>query len=193
MLEESTQENLASDIATEGIHRMGDFAQMGLGTSWWPSDLMIRLLEFCHVSTGLPWWASIALVTLMLRVALFPVMLKSTRNIAVVPYIAERQKVLLEETKRARESNELVQMRQVTMKLTDLYREWGYSPLINILGFVQVPIFFGMFRTCTRCSNLPVPGWQEGGALWFTDLTAIDPYFILPTISGVTTAVTIWV
>ena len=180
-------------INTEGFHQMGDFAQMGLGLSWWPSDLMIRLLEFCHVSTQLPWWASIALLTLMLRIVLFPLMLKTSRNASIIPHIADRQKVLYEEIKAAQASNELVELRKVTLKLTTLYREWGYSPFLNFVGILQIPVFFAMFRTCYRCSNLPVPGWQDGGTLWFTDLTAIDPFFLLPTISGLTTAGTIWV
>lgn len=29
-------------------------------------------------------------------------------------------------------------------------------------------------------SYLPVPSMQTGGLWWFTDLTAADPYFILP-------------
>jgi YidC/Oxa1 family membrane protein insertase len=84
-------------------------------------------------------------------------------------------------------------MRKTSMKLMDLYKEWGYSPFVNFFGIVQIPIFFAMFRALYRSANLPVPGFQNGGTLWFTDLTAIDPFFILPAISGVTTAVTIWV
>ena len=79
------------------------------------------------------------------------------------------------------------------MKLMDLYREWGYSPFLGTIGLLQIPIFFAMFRTLQKCSQFPVPGWETGGTAWFTDLTAIDPYFILPAVSGLTTAVTIWV
>ena len=180
------------DIPNE-VSQIGDMAQLGLGLSYWPTDVMIRLLEFCHVSSQLPWWGSIILLTLMLRVALFPIMLKSARNMSIVPHIMEKQQVLMEESKRARASGELVEMRRATMKLMDLYREWGYSPFLGTIGLLQIPIFFAMFRTLQKCSQLPVPGWETGGTAWFTDLTAIDPYFILPTISGITTAVTIWV
>lgn len=193
MLEEKANLEWPPIQATEGLHQAGDFAQMGIGNSWWPSDIMISLLEFCHVSTQLPWWASILLLTFILRASLFPIMLKAARNAAIAPYIADRQKDILEETKRARDSNEVIAMRQSTMKLLGLYREWGYSPLANFIGLIQIPVFFAMFRTCWRCSNLPVPGWQDGGTLWFTDLTAIDPFYILPTISGLTMAGTILV
>jgi hypothetical protein len=36
-----------------------------------------------------------------------------------------------------------------------------------------------------------VPSFKEGGALWFTDLTTADPYFILPVMSGLFTLATI--
>jgi len=183
----------AAATAASGLAEYGEMAQHGLGITYWPSDIMIRLLEFCHVSTQLPWWGSIILLTVILRVALFPLMLKTTRNISVLPYIADKQKALMEETKKARLSGELVEMRKATMKLLALYKQWGYSPFMSFWGILQIPIFFAVFRTCSRCSNLPVPGWETGGTAWFMDLTVIDPYFILPTISGVTTAVTIWV
>jgi membrane protein insertase Oxa1/YidC/SpoIIIJ len=172
---------------------MDDLAALDLGTTWWPSDLMISLLEFCHISSGLPWWGSIVLLTAMLRVALFPLMLKIARNTAIAPHILEEQKELLEETRAARQSNDFLKMKTATRRLRDLYRSWGYSPMVNFFGIVQIPFFFAMFRSCWRCSKAPVPGWETGGDFWFTDLTASDPYFILPAISGLTTAFTILV
>ena len=40
---------------------------------------------------------------------------------------------------------------------------------------------------------MPVPGFLTGGLWWFTDLTVPDPYFILPAVSGLTTAWTVMV
>jgi YidC/Oxa1 family membrane protein insertase len=167
---------------------MGDFQEMGLGLGWWPSDLMLRLLEFSHVSTGLPWWLSIAFLTVILRITMFPISLATTRNLAVAAHINEEQKLAIVNIKAA--TDDMARKKEAE-KLGQLYKKWGYSPFSNFIGLLQIPIFFAMFRTCNICSNLPVPGFQEGGAYWFTDLTAIDPYFILPTISGLTTAATI--
>ena len=36
-----------------------------------------------------------------------------------------------------------------------------------------------------------VPSFQEGGALWFTDLTTPDSMYILPILSGLFTLATI--
>lgn len=168
-------------------------AQLGIGHTWWPSDIMISLLEFIHVSSQTPWWVSIALLTIVLRITLFPLALKTARNTAIIPYFRDKQTVLMEEVKKARESGELIKMRTASTKLIDLYREWGYSPFFGFAGIIQLPIFFAMFRTCWRCSHFPIPGWDTGGMLWFQDLTVSDPYLILPAISGVTTALTVLV
>ena len=162
-------------------------------SSMWPTDLIVRLLEFEHVSTQLPWWGSIVALTLIIRVAMFPLMLKVTRNASIAPYMLETQSDILAELKEARASNEMTKMKVAQNKLMDLYRTWGYSPFVNFFGLVQIPFFIAMFRGLNQCATLPVPGFQTGGALWFTDLTAIDPFLILPIISGVTTSATVLV
>jgi YidC/Oxa1 family membrane protein insertase len=120
-------------------------------------------------------------------------MLKVARNTAITPLIADKSKDILAEANTARQSNNLMAMRKANDNLQAMYREWGYSPFVNFFGILQIPFFFAMFRTCWRCSGAPVPGWETGGTFWFNDLTAADPYFILPAISGITTAATILV
>ena len=33
-------------------------------------------------------------------------------------------------------------------------------------------------------ADLPVPGFKDGGFLWFTDLSLADPYYVLPFLGG---------
>ena len=51
-------------------------------------------------------------------------------------------------------------------------------PILPLLctGVVFSSMFFGL----RGMAYLPVESLTTGGALWFTDLTAIDPYIILP-------------
>jgi YidC/Oxa1 family membrane protein insertase len=46
--------------------------------------------------------------------------------------------------------------------------------------FMQAWIGFSAFRFLRAMGELPVPGMAHDGFLWFTDLTARDPYFVLP-------------
>lgn len=43
----------------------------------------------------------------------------------------------------------------------------------------------------TAPSRPQIPSLTEGGALWFTDLTAADPYFLLPALAGLSFLATI--
>lgn len=48
------------------------------------------------------------------------------------------------------------------------------------LNFPQAPIFVSFFIALRKMAYLPVPSMQTGGMLWFPDLTAADPFYILP-------------
>lgn len=44
----------------------------------------------------------------------------------------------------------------------------------------QVPVFISFFIALREMTILPVPSMQSGGLAWFPDLTAPDPFYILP-------------
>lgn len=44
----------------------------------------------------------------------------------------------------------------------------------------QAPVFISFFIALRKMAYLPVPSLQTGGFLWFPDLTAADPFYILP-------------
>lgn len=45
---------------------------------------------------------------------------------------------------------------------------------------IQAPVFISFFIALRKMAYLPVPSLQTGGLLWFPDLTAADPFYILP-------------
>jgi len=45
---------------------------------------------------------------------------------------------------------------------------------------LQIPLGYGCFRVVRGMASLPVPGLMTESVSWLTDLTAPDPYFILP-------------
>ena len=47
---------------------------------------------------------------------------------------------------------------------------------------VQIPLFVSFFLALRKMAYLPVDSFKTGGYLWFQDLTAFDPYFVLPVI-----------
>lgn len=47
-------------------------------------------------------------------------------------------------------------------------------------------VFATQFFAIKKMIAVSYPGWSTGGALWFTDLTACDPYYLLPMVSAAT-------
>lgn len=44
----------------------------------------------------------------------------------------------------------------------------------------QAPVFISFFIALRKMAYLPVPSFQTGGLFWFHDLTAADPFYLLP-------------
>ena len=57
-----------------------------------------------------------------------------------------------------------------------------------VTAVVQIPVWMSFFFTLRGILGRPhdALGFGEGGALWFPDLTAADPYYILPVTCGAT-------
>jgi YidC/Oxa1 family membrane protein insertase len=56
---------------------------LGLG-SWWPTGWMQWFIELIHVNAELPWYASIIGLAVVMRTFLFPVVVKSQKNAALL-------------------------------------------------------------------------------------------------------------
>ncbi|XP_040372096.1 mitochondrial inner membrane protein OXA1-like [Rosa chinensis] len=66
---------------------------------------------------------------------------------------------------------------------------YGVTPFSQLKGlFIQGPIFISFFLAIRNMAE-KVPSFQNGGALWFTDLTTPDSMLILP----ILTARTFWI
>jgi YidC/Oxa1 family membrane protein insertase len=122
---------------------------------------------------GLPWWLSIAVLTLVVRSALFPLTVKQVKS------MRQMQELKPEMEKIQRKHNSDPKERQEAM--LRLYADRNVSPLGGCLPLlVQMPIFLGLFYTIKEFESLQ--SFANGGLLWFRDLTLADPYFILPVI-----------
>ena len=68
------------------------------------------------------------------------------------------------------------------IKMMELYKKEGVNPLGGCLPMIlQIPIFFAIYRVLVNAIEL-----KGATFLWIQDLSAMDPYFILPILMGVT-------
>ncbi|XP_063232812.1 mitochondrial inner membrane protein OXA1L [Bacillus rossius redtenbacheri] len=167
------------------------FASMGLG-GWGPVGIVQNCLEYLHVDCGVPWWASIVIGTVVVRMALFPLVIKAQRNAAKMNNYMPQLQVLQMKMTEARETGNQLEAARYTQELAHFMKQKGLNPFKNMLvPLAQAPVFISFFVGLRGMTNVPVDSMRTGGLFWFTDLTVPDQYFILPIITSVTMYLTI--
>jgi len=150
-----------------GLDRSVEFGFFGpLG------KLAMRILYFNHKLTGNYGWA-IILLTLLVQAVMFPLTLKSVRATLIMkklqPHLQQIQAKYKDNPQR------------LNQEMMQLYKKHGANPLGGCLPMlIQIPVFFALF-TALRNS------WDLHGAAfiwWVRDLSAKDPYYVLPLVMG---------
>jgi len=138
------------------------------------SWLIITMAEMTGNNYGL----SIVIVTVLIRLAILPLMIKQTKNSKAMQAIQpEMQK--LREKYSSKDAKTQQQLQQETMKL---FQTHGVNPLAGCFPLlIQMPILIGFYQAIIRTEQIATHNF-----LWF-DLGSPDPYFILPAIAGATT------
>ncbi|XP_074479051.1 mitochondrial inner membrane protein OXA1L isoform X1 [Sebastes fasciatus] len=155
-------------------------AELGLAANT-PVGLIQNLLEFMHVDLGLPWWGAIVVGTVLARLAVFPVIVKGQREAAKLNNVMPEMTKLTNRMNEAKQSGNKFEFARAYSELNLFQKKHDVNPLRGFLiPMVQAPVFVSFFIALRKMSYLPVPSMQTGGLLWFTDLTAADPFYILP-------------
>jgi len=134
---------------------------------------LFRLLQFVHQAIG-NWGVDIILVTLLIKLAFYWLTASSGRSMAKMRTLAPKLKGIQERYKDDRE-----QLGRATM---ELYRKEKVNPVAGCLPMlIQMPFFMGFYWVLLESAEMH----QAPFVGWITDLSARDPYFILPIIMGV--------
>lgn len=120
------------------------------------------------------WGLAIILLTLLIKLGTWPFTEKSYAN-------AERMKEIQPQLDALREKHENDQQRlaEETMKL---FKENSFNPLGGCFPMLlQMPILYALYVMIINSVEL----YHADFILWYTDLSARDPYFVLPILMGV--------
>lgn len=154
-----------------------------------PTAALQHLIDFVHTQGGLPWWLSIAATTVGIRVMVLPVLVWQMKATARLTLMRPELERITNTIKESGYDPKVTEVNQKRMK--ELFAQHNTNPFMPLMGaFVQAPLFISFFFAIRNMAER-VPSFKEGGALWFTDLTTADPYFILPIMSGLFTLATI--
>ena len=152
-----------------------------LGFWWLIARVLLEVMKFFYkVVPPHNWGIAIILLTLSVKAVTFPLQHKSMKSMQEMqrlqPQIDEMKKKFAGDTQR----QNLEQMK--------LFKEHGVNPMGSCLPMlIQMPIWFALYTTLGVSVELYNSVFIHG---WINDLTARDPYFILPVAMGVTMILT---
>lgn len=144
------------------------------GMLWFISIAIFWLMKQIYHVVGNWGWA-IVLVTLLIKLAFFHLSAKSYRSMAAMRRLQPRLQMLKE-----RYGEDKQKLSRATM---ELYKKEKINPLSGCLPIVvQIPVFIALYWVLIESVELR----QAPFILWIHDLSAKDPYFVLPIIMGIT-------
>ncbi len=138
-----------------------------------------------HVVSNYGW--AIVLLTLGLRVLLFPLTWSSQRSMQRMQELQPRMQAIRQKYRgKLRDKNgrmDLEAQRKMNEEMQELFRSEGANPYGGCIPIlVQIPVFFALFAMLRSAVELRDAPW----ALWIRDLSEPDPYYVLPVVMGVT-------
>ena len=126
------------------------------------------------------WGLAIILLTLSIKLVTFPLTHKQMKSMQEMQRIQPQ----LDELKK-KYAGDTARQNQEQMKL---FQEHGVNPMASCLPMlVQFPIWIALYNTLRVSAELYNSAFIPG---WLDDLTAKDPYFIVPAVMGVTMIIT---
>jgi len=131
------------------------------------------LLSFFHSWTG-NWGVAIILLTLSVKLAFFPLSAAGYRSMAKLRLVTPKLQRLREQ-----HGNDRQRMHEAMMQF---YKTEKINPMGGCLPIlVQIPVFISLYwviLSSVELRNAPF-------ALWIADLSAPDPFYVLPVIMGI--------
>ena len=142
------------------------------GWLWWIAQPLFWLLTLIQ-SFVINWGVAIIVLTFLVKLAFFQLSAASYRSMARMRKVQPRIMAIREEyaNDKAKQSQEMM----------ELYKKEKINPLGGCLPIlIQMPVFIALYWVLMESVELR----QAPFALWIKDLSAMDPYFVLPLLMG---------
>ncbi len=144
------------------------------GWLWFLAQPLFWMLKTLYEWIGNWGWA-IIILTIMIKMVFFQLSAASYKSMANMRRLQPRLVSLKE-----RYGDDKARLNQAMM---DMYKKEKINPLGGCLPIlIQIPVFIALYWVLLESVELR----QAPFILWLTDLSAQDPYFVLPVIMGAT-------
>ena len=135
---------------------------------------LFLLLKWLHSLIGNWGWA-IIVMTILIKSVFYPLNHASARSMAKMKIVAPKMKALQEQYASDKQ--------QLQVKMMELYKVEKINPLGGCLPIlVQIPVFIALYWVLLSAVELRHAPWIG----WIQDLSAPDPWFVLPIVYAVT-------
>jgi YidC/Oxa1 family membrane protein insertase len=132
------------------------------------------LLELIYRFVGNWGWA-IVILTFFIKLAFYPLSAASYKSMAHMKQLTPKLQALKE-----RYGDDKQKLNQAMM---ELYKTEKINPLGGCLPIlIQIPVFIALYWVLLESVEMRQAPW----VLWIKDLSAQDPYYVLPIVMGVT-------
>ena len=137
------------------------------------SSPLFVILSWIHAVVGNWGWA-IVLLTLLIKLAFFPLSAASYKSMANMRRIAPRMKSLKERHKDDKQA--------FNQAMMEMYRTEKINPLGGCLPIlIQIPVFLALYWVLLESVEMR----HAPFALWINDLSSPDPFYVLPILMGI--------
>ncbi|QFI39547.1 membrane protein insertase YidC [Moritella marina ATCC 15381] len=153
----------------EGLDLTVDYSWL-----WFIAQPLFKLLQFFHGLVG-NWGIAVIMITFTVRGAMYPLTKAQYTSMAKMRLLQPKLTALREKC-----GDDKQKMSQSMMAL---YKEEKVNPLGGCFPMIiQMPIFISLYWALMESVELR----HAPFALWINDLSAQDPYYVLPLLMGVT-------
>ena len=138
---------------------------------------LLQLMRFLFSVVG-NWGVSIILMTILVRLVLLPFNVFSTKSMKAMQKIQPEMNRIKERYK-DKPAEQKIQMNQEIMELMKRNKANPVGGCLPML--LQLPVFFALYRVLGQSVEL----YRAPFMLWIQDLSAKDPFYILPVLMGI--------
>ena len=135
---------------------------------------LLWILQTLHTKVS-NWGWCIVLMTLVINIAMFPLKMKSWRSMQKMQKVGPEIRQIQDRYKKYSMSDP--RKKKMNEEVMAVYSREGINPLGSCLPMVfQMPIWWALWRVLNGAIELRHAPWMG----WIHDLSAMDPYYILP-------------
>ena len=166
-----------------GTELVGEVAQIA-GESWYTTAGLMYVMEYFHLVSGLEWYQAIAAATVVMRTLTLPFTVMQMRNTARMQLARPEMERLQERAKQTQAQNDPEAAQRHLSEVTAIWKKYECHPVKSLAPLlVSAPLFVSFYFAISRMAD-GIGSFKDGGAFWFTDLSAADPTMMMPLLTS---------